>query len=168
MQNLFGVRKPLKINAFINHISDDTKASPYPLEVAPGTRRLTDIPLLVGQQLWSLPTPSETLADIAQLAGCHVMLMRDMKDRDLLRSVRCDVSLLAGESVITVHNLIPHVGERTPPLLLSHDGDSMLPLTKYGLTHLLQTVHMSVPERREGVEMAARLLLGLPSLRLAV
>ena len=134
-------------------------------EFAPTARMHPSLGLLAGQQLWSLPLPFETLDQTARAAQADVLMFRDMKDRDPLRSVRCDLSVWIGECLLIVRDLIPHYGltgiasfmnEQSPGFVLSPRGLVLAP-------HLPQ---MGFRERVEGIERATQILLGQSRWRL--
>lgn len=56
--------------------------------------------VFVDRQLWSLPYPRDALRAHAVATSTDVLIFRDMKDRDPLRSVRCDAAIWVGEHVI--------------------------------------------------------------------
>lgn len=152
-------RQTIDISRLIRSDHQTAARVQNPLEFAPSAFLHEKLGLLVGQQLWSLPLPLETLDQTARASQADVLMFRDMKDRDPLRSVRCDLSVWIGECLLIVRDLIPHYGlngiasfmnEQSPGFVLSPRGLVLAP-------HLPQ---IGFRERVEGIERATQLLLG--------
>jgi hypothetical protein len=158
-------RPSLDIDRLIEGISLSHSPIRYPLEFAPRAKFHKATSLLVGQQLWSLPLPFQTLDQTARRARANVLMLRDMKDREPVMSVRCDAAAWIGDSLLTVRDLIPHFAPSSPPSFVSAELNIALDLNEHGVDVTSARDRWSHRERVEGFEMAARILVGPRQMR---
>lgn len=130
----------------------------FPVEAGVEATSIKGPRVFVGKQLWSLPYPSDALRAQAVAMSADVLIFRDMKDRDPLRSVRCEAAIWIGEEVITFSDLIPYLDHQSSPLLLTSTGASTIAVTDHGLVLGPTPIFLSPIKAREGITLAAQII----------